>query len=108
MPQKLISDAERIWVRLAIFDYANDTPDVIVAKLRVAILERHDVPESVKHLDYGQFYALLQGTIKRMVRDKRFEIAEGNGVHRKGVKIFRLQNPLEESLIRKLRILATR
>jgi hypothetical protein len=108
MPQKLISDAERIWVRLAVYEYAAKTPDVIVAKLRVAVLERADVPKAVEKLDYGQFYALLQGVMRRMVRDKRFEVEAGNGVHRKGVKIFRLVNPPEEILLRKLKLMAVR
>ncbi len=108
MPQKLISDAERIWVRLAIYEYAAKTPDVIIAKLRVTVLERADVPKAVKGLDYGQFYALLQGVMRRMVRDNRFEIEAGNGVHRKGVKIFKLVNPPEEVLLRKLKLMAVR
>lgn len=88
MPQKLISDGERIWVRLAIHDYAVTYPRVVVAALRKAILARGDVPTAISSLDYGQFYSLLQGALKQLVKQEWFEIAEGEGVHRKGIKTF--------------------
>ena len=97
-----------MWVRLAIHDYSKDYPNVIIAALRKAILDRKDVPKPIRELDYGQFYALLQGALKQLVKQKWFSVGEGEGVHRKGIKTFVTLKVPDDAMRESLRYLATR